>query len=602
MSFFPRSFAGTRRKQKLTDVTVRGFGGGWNTEDDDLSMSPKYQPVLKNFHRTTSGAQELRFGTQFFTSVEAVMGSDIVDIHYFNGRIIAPCENGEVASITDAGVVTAIWNASFAAALTGAPDPWSGGVEQVDFVPFKDTLVIHNGVDKPITIDDMFTTDYLQDLATGSNVNVPIGKYGCVVSNYHVVAGIPADPTTIYIASLGTAGVFVGDPDPNDSITLDVGAYVPDGGAEILGIGGFKTFLFVFFRGQTLIITLGIYNDDGDHTPDINDTLPDFGLLSHRCFVRHDNDLIFADRSGVNGARRNLFAGLLDSTHLSDLINTDYQGAMGALTDEELMQTFMVLDKPGNRILVFEPNGRTFVRSASERLKYQSWSEYQGLAFTAACTSFLGRVFLVDGMKIFQLGNRPHGELYRADRLLDRDATWALMTAYVEGDIILDAIEEMPYKCLIDHTSASSGSFEQDRESNPIYWEAYEGEDIEFEIEFPWQDGRNPNKVKHNRFMSVETKGTAQFTVEAYVDNYYKDADGVVNHNPALSMQMIGNDAAGYGIDEGPYGGGRQSADPRLYKFPVKFKTVKFRIYGATKRPLQIIGYSLLYAMGLYKR
>jgi hypothetical protein len=78
--------------------------------------------------------------------------------------------------------------------LPFAPHGWSNGLDTADFVPYKNELIIHNGIDKPITINRDLEVKYLQDLASGSNVNVPIGRYGCVVSNYHCVAGIL--PTT----------------------------------------------------------------------------------------------------------------------------------------------------------------------------------------------------------------------------------------------------------------------------------------------------------------------------------------------------------------------------------------------------------------------
>lgn len=601
MSLFPQTINANVPKSRLKDIAVRDFGGGWNTLDDDISMNTRYLPDVLNFHRTASGAQELRFGTQYFANVADTVNGDIVDVDYFNGRIVAVMTSGEVVTIDDDGIKTKIWDSDIALLLPGAPSGWSAGLTQCDFVPFKDTLVIHNGVDKPISVAQNFAVTYLQDLATGSNVNVPIGKYGCVVSNYHVVAGIEDELTTIYIASVGTAGVFPGDAPPNDSISLDVGAYT-SGGAEIIGIAGFKTRLFVFFRGETVTITLGTYNSGGDHVPAIDEDIPPCGLLSHRCIVHHDNDLVFADVIGASGARRNLYAGLLDSTRLSDLVSTAYQGTMGALEPAQMLDCFMVLDRLGNEVMIFEPNsGKVFVRSASERLKYQAWTQYGGLDFTCGCTSFLGRVFFGSGTKIFQYGNKPYGETYRADRLGDFDAAWMLNTLYTEGDLIIDS-DDTVYECSVTHTSAATGTFTEDREDNPENWTEYTGRAISFYMETPWMDGRAAMRLKHMRYANVATKGDARFALDIYVDNLYKDVDGNVTHDPALSLELIGNDAAGFGEDVEAFGGGRRSMDPRLWRYPVKFKMAKFRIHGETKRPLQVMSYNFLYAIGAFKR
>jgi hypothetical protein len=67
-------------------------------------------------------------------------------------------------------------------------------------------------------------------------------------------------------------------------------------------------------------------------------------------------------------------------------------------------------------------------------------------------------------------------------------------------------------------------------------------------------------------------------------------------------MLFIGNDAPGFGFDAGPYGGGRRSNDPRLYKFPVRFKAIKPKISGSTRFPLEVSGLTFLFARGKYGR
>jgi hypothetical protein len=103
------------------------------------------------------------------------------------------------------------------------------------------------------------------------------------------------NPTEIIISAKGTSGVFPGDPAPNDAISIDVGAYAPEGAASIRGIAGFRTYLLVFLQNITLQIKLGQYDDTGIHTPQFPDTLPQFGLLGNRCIVTVENDLCSAD-------------------------------------------------------------------------------------------------------------------------------------------------------------------------------------------------------------------------------------------------------------------------------------------------------------------
>jgi hypothetical protein len=590
-------------QSKLENVTLRGFGGGWNAVDDDLSMQPRYVKTLKNFVRTASGGQAIRFGNNFFVDIKGTHNSDIVDIVYYNNRLVCVCEDGWVVTITDGGTQAAIWNPTIAAALPGSPGFWGSTFKSVSFVPFKNKLVIHNGVDKPIIVSSAFAVTYLQDEGTGSNVNTPIGKFGCTAANYHCVAGFDASPTEIVISAVGTVGTFPLDPDPNDAISIDVGAYAPEGAASIRGIAGYRSFLIVFLQEITLQVKLGVYDDTGNHKPEFPDSFPKFGLVGNRCITTIENDLIFSGLQGLSSAKRNTYAtGQLDSSTVSSVIEPEYQRIMGELTDEEKqIGTFSIYDRLGHNLVIYTPDGNALVYSSNEKLRYKSWSFYESVAWRCGCTTLLGRVFLCDGTKIFQHGNNTFGERYYADRMNDRDANWATATAYTVGALRWDTVTEESYTCSVSHTSGG-GTFLADRETHPDWWTLYEGEPISFEMEMPWFDGKDPMKVKQLRFISVGTRGTAEFTVQMYVDNLYKNFEGTQVYDPALSMTFIGNDAPGYGEDVGPYGGGRRSNDPNLWSYNAKFKMAKFRIIGSTIKPLEVINFSFLYAKGRYSR
>jgi hypothetical protein len=73
---------GARPASRLESTTLRGFGGGWNSIDEDLSMPPKFQVALVNFHRTSSGSQAVRYGSNFNADIKSVRNSPIVDGYY----------------------------------------------------------------------------------------------------------------------------------------------------------------------------------------------------------------------------------------------------------------------------------------------------------------------------------------------------------------------------------------------------------------------------------------------------------------------------------------------------------------------------------------
>lgn len=598
---------GKPQKNKLESTTLRGFGGGWNAIDDDLSMPPKYQVSLVNFHRTSSGSQAVRFGQTFNCDIKSVNDSPIVDGIYFNGANIIVCQNGWIIKTNESGSsIVPIWNPTIAGALPGHPGGWGTSVTHVSFVPFKDTLVIHNGVDKPVSISSAFAVTYLQDLGTGSNVNVPIGRYGCVAANYHCVSGIPSGPTQIIISSKGTSGVFPGDPIPNDSIAIDVGAYAPEGAASIRGIAGFRTYLLVFLQNITLQVKLGEYSDTGIHTPKFPDTLPQFGLLGNRCICTVENDLMFCGLSGLASAKRNLYSpDTMMSDYLSSIVAPAYRKQVGELTDnEQLNVAFAVYDRLNNDFLLFLLDGSALVYTFNPRLKMHAWSSYESMDWDAGWTSVLGRVFLAKGTRIFLAGNSTfEGENFHADRLLDRDYAYAPTGAsFTANDLVLDTSDGSIWVCLTTHARGGFATFALERAANPTMWSQYEGNLIPIEMELPWIDGKDPTKLKQLRYVSVATKGDAEFTFVAYVDNLYKDVGGNIVYDPSLSMVFIGNDAYGYGFDDGGYGMGRRSRDPRLYGFPVKFKNIKFKLSGSVNKKLELVNLSFLYSRGKFQR
>lgn len=587
-------------------MSLNDFGGGFDAVTNDVVMPPRFQVALENMKRTASGGQRIRPGGKFLTDVSNVATGTIVDQEYFSNTIISVTTTGQVVATDGDGVNTLIWSSAIAALLPGAPAGWSSGLDSIDFVPFKTKLIVHNGIDKPISISASHVVTYLVDAGTGVNTNTPIGKYGCVASNYHCIAGIAVAPTLIYISSVGTDGTFPSDPAPNDSISIDVGAYAPSGAPEIRGIAGFRSYLLVFFQSQTLQVQLGIYNDTGVHTPTFPDTMPEVGLLGHRCLAPVLKDIHFAGITSVNSAKRDLYlSGQLSDDQISAKIEPAYVGDVGELTDAQMLkQCFMLYDRRGYDTLTFLPGQRVHVFSQNEKLKYAAWSYYTGMDYTCGCVSFLGRVFVSVGTRIYQLGNSVFpDEDYHADKLLDRDRSWTPVTNYVVGNRVFDQVELTSWDCIADNISGSV-SFAQDR-ANQIAspkWEEYTGTAISFVLEAPWVSTKEKFEVAENKFIRLMTKGDAEFTVDAYVDNLYKDADGTVLYQPALSLQMIGNDARGFGYDEGPYGGGRRSNDPRLYAFPVKFKTIKIIVHGSAKKALELDGATFLYLKGKFHR
>ena len=183
-----------------------------------------------------------------------------------------------------------------------------------------------------------------------------------------------------------------------------------------------------------------------------------------------------------------------------------------------------------------------------------AWSQFENMDWNAAWTSVLGRIYLVKGTRIFLSGNGTFdAEDYRADKLLDRDYTWvdASTTAFVLNDMVYDSITQEVWKCQEPHAKVGGLTFALERLNHPSSWVQYEGNPIPMEFELPWIDGKDPVKLKQLRYVSIATKGDAEFTFDVYVDNLYKDVNDNIVFSPSVTMTFIGNDAYGYGFDVG---------------------------------------------------
>ena len=596
-------------KHKMQSATIRDFGGGLNTIDNDINLSTRYAVVLDNIYRGPDGSFRLRFGTDPYSNVSTAVSGDIIDGEYFNQYLIVVTDDGELAKIDDDGNATAIFNTTIAAALPGAPSGWSTGLTECDFVFNRDKLIIHNGIDKPLQVNADHTVEYLADPATGSNVNTPIGRFGCTVSNYHVVAhtsnGVDYDKTTLYISSTGAAGVFPSDPAPNDSISLDVGSYVSEQDSEIIGVEGFRNNLIVFFRTATLVLALGEFDGSGNHTPQEVDSIPRYGLLNHRMIMSIENDLLFADRIGVSSFKRNVVSLAVETKRESDLIAPGWQAlASAAEAAGTLSGAFCVHDRLEGLCMFFVPDSDTgdmiaYSYRYSDSGRIHAWSRTTGWNFVAGCSTERGRVFFFRGSFVYRYGNTPYGEETYQDFCTVDDEWSASSVSYSEGDQVWygNAI----YEALQDHTS-DAGNYPG--ASNPdLHWsDEPTGDSIDFVWELPWIDVKQRAMLKKLSHMQIDTQGTGAFTLKVWVDNLYKNTAGEVVHDPVIDIDFIGGNRTGYGGIEQSFGGGRRTRDERLWSTPVKCKIFKARIEGSANAALRFIAITILYVMGSYRR
>lgn len=591
-----------RRAESLKSTTVRDFKGGWNVIDSELALSSDYAVVLRNMYRAPDGSLRVRYGTRLFANIaEQLSTADIVNAEYYDGFIVAVGANGMIAAVDGTGLAARIWDSTIAAILPSRPAGW-GSTDYVCFTRFKTDLLIGNGIDKPLLVNTALHVDYLQDLATLTNGNTPIGRYVCTHNQYVVWAGIPGRESTLSISNKGTSGTYLGDSAPNDAVEINLSTYVSKGSPVIKGISSFRDKLVVKFEKNVVIVVLGEYSDS-NHVPRVEDVIVEHGSISHRAVQNLGDDLLFADIVGVPSIQRAVFTETIQPKRPSQLIDPEIQKDLARLSVASLEdRVHSIYNRLDGQYMLFIPNTnqavdtlvtRGFVYTLIDALKVKAWSEFTEWNWRSACRSQEERVFFTKGSSIYLLGN--DNDPIHADRVGDEE-TFSDDT------------------CFTDQTGFS-----------PVADEDDSGVPIIFDWELPWADFDRRTKIKIMKYMAFDVEGDGRFTAELYVDNLYADrsdlgeefTDGTLytddfGHDrwrdepvrtPEVSMEFVGNDALGYGSMYGShYGGGRNTIEELLWTMPCKGKIIKSRLHGETTKKLRFISKSFMYLEGDIRR
>lgn len=548
-------------KQELKAATIRDFSGGYNVLDDDLNLSTKFARKLFNMAILSDGTPTVRQGTRLFVDCNPFFSSantKIINVEYFSSAVIVVGSNGDVLRVYGDGTVARIWDATIAAALPGAPTGWSA-TTFASFAQFNNDLIICNGVDKPLIVNAGLSVDYLQDLATNTNINTPVARYVVACDRYLVMAGDPVNPYRIHISARDASGTWFGDPDPNDATYVDVGSIL-SGASFIRGINAFRGQLVVGFVEGTIVASLGTYVSDA-HTPQFEDPVEQYGAVSHRSMISYGDDMLMQDMVGVPSLKRTVFTGTLRPERVSDYIDSDMRtmiGQLGFSTIED--RCFAVYNQDEGQFMFFIPNSDDLATTTETRafnyvykpsLNIATWARYDGWNFTCGCRTAQGRLVFGD----------------------------------VGGKLWLYGFKDDPiYADFLNDPSIEDGT----------------GRAITFDWELPWSDINKRMRTKNSKYISFDTSGTATFSVSMYVDRFVLNED--LADAPLLTMEMVGGDAGGFGSGYSPYGGGRNTAHEKLWAWPAKFMLMKLRMRGAVKLPLKFASISILYQDGGYFR
>ena len=540
-----------RGANSLEPATLRDFSGGLNTVDDDLNLDRRFAKVMTNCHYGVDTGVSVRYGVRLFADINSLSTSGItvraINCEYYNNALIVVGSTGEVFRLFGDGTGTVLW----------PYNSWSP-CEFASFAQFNGELIICNGIDKPLIVNTSFDCSFLQDLATETNINTPVARYVISSNRYLLMAGDPQHPDRLYISARDTSGTWPGDPVPNDATYIDLGSSLKDGGV-IKGIADFRGRVIVTYAAGCIIGQTGIYDNTGAHIPNFDDSVEQYGAISHRGIQSYGDDLLMMDQVGVPSLKRTVFTGTIRPERVSDFVDNGMSALLKQLTFVTMEdQVFSVYDQVEGTFMFFIPNANAnatqtigFAFTFRQNLKVSAWYRIEGWNFTCGTRSAEGRVFFGDkNGKIWVKGSEAE-------------------PVYVD------------YK---NDPTINSG------QGVPINWV----------WELPWADFNSRMATKTTRYISFDTRGRAKFTCQAYLDRV--ELNGAYERVPHMSMDFIGGDILGFGDQDQPFGGGRITTDERLFSWPAKFKLLKLRLSGSTTEPLSFHSISFLYRKGNFKR
>jgi len=604
----PRIQRKIRRQSVLSDITIRDFSGGLNVADNDLNLTTKFATISQNVIRAVDGSLTIRPGTELFSDVVGYMDS-IINMEYFRNHIIVVGNNGKVVRVDGLGNVVEIWSDDWADNLAGNPTGWDA-TTFCSFARYNGSLTIHNGINKPISVEPDLSVTYVQDRAIGTNAFTPVGRYSHTQGRYLVIAGDPDASSTIHISGTDTT-TFVGD-SLTDAVSIDLGSRVTVGEVEIKGIGSYRNQLVVVFEEMILPLTLGVFSGD-DHSPTFGDEIEESGTISHRTLQSVGDDLLFADLNGVSSVRRAALTTSIKSekfSHLIDpLLQTTFDNVVdsddGILVAED--EVFSVFDTQAGNYMLFVPNeiGNItetvcYTFKKIDKLKIAAWTEWRDWNFKAACRSQLKRVFFADRKRptlIWRMGEEHHKNVTDSNNISvdykGYEETFSDGTAFIDG-----------------HGWTPVADIE--KSGVPIRWT----------WELPWSDNDTRFNVKSSRYINFDTQGEGRFTCDMFVDNIYDDrqflgetfSDGTLFTDslgwikeslvPTLTQSFALGDSPGFGRDQYGrlFGGGRPTRTEKLYDWSTTYKLFKLRLSGKAIKPMRIVSISLAYSTGSIRR
>lgn len=591
---------------KLKTSTARKFSGGLNVVDSELNLNSKFARVLDNMNTGLDGSIGMRQGTKLYCDLDEISDGYLINGKYFAGNNIFVNNVGQVFAVDGAGNSVRIWDAATAAARRFGLQTW-GFTTYAAFEEFGGELIIGNGQDKPLVISSDLIVDYLQDKSTGANINVPVGKIMCKINRHFVIAV----GSVLHVSDQDTSGTYTGDAGATFAGIFDLRTSVVSGPTDIIGLSPFRQYLLVHFAECTIPVQ---FTEVTSPTPvlnisnlaDFGGALKNYGNIAARTVQDLGEVALACDVVGVQSVQLQSYTQILSPDRPSRLIDPLIKKRLDPLGTEDLFESvFSQYDRLNSVYQLFIPDAtrnnqretRGFGYKLIDDLDLKAWNTYSGWNWSFTTRSTEGIVFFgqANSNNVFIFGNEDKFPLY-ADFIGDQET-------FSDGTVFTDGLGLSPISDI--NTS---------------------GVPIRGIWEMPWSDMKSRATQKTSRFITLDTEGTASFTVKMFIDEKYNDeADmgemftdntlftddlGFIRYDLepqltyALSKGFVGKDYQGFG--QAPFGdifgGGTRTKAARSVPFPSKFQMFKLRFEVETMSPLKIIGITPNWMQGSIRR
>lgn len=253
----------------------------------------------------------------------------------------------------------------------------------------------------------------------------------------------------------------------------------------------------------------------------------------------------------------------------------------------------------GSSVTITPINDETigYIFEYNKEFKIRRWTRYRGMNFDCAASSQRGKVFFAKGKKVYRFGDNERR--IHADFVDDYDYyTWTTSTDYVSGDRVRDSDTGVVWYATKDYTSASSGTFEEDRDAATDVWEEYKGEPIVWALETPWSDMRDRGGFKSIHYVNVDSEGYGRINLSAFV-NKLRINPATYIITPYRTLEFQAGDTGGWNsANPQVWGSGRRTREEKVWPMRVRGKLIRWRFDGETREPVKITSLTMYYRIG----